>query len=318
MSEISFPSSPDKQSVSFAAWLQDAIRLLKEAGVDSPRLSAELILGYVCEVSKPTLIAYPEKKLTLVQLSRAQGLLRRRAEGEPIAYLLGQREFFSRMFRVTPATLIPRPETERLVELALAAFPETNRPIRFADFGTGSGCIAVTLCAERPLWQGLAVERSSKALNIACRNALRHKVSAQLQPILADFTVPFLREKSLDLVVSNPPYIGLAEYTELSPEVRDFEPVTALVPGFVDSDRVHEHTHHFSPKNLEEPEGLEALKAVAKAAETALRPNGLLLLEHGWRQGAAVKVWLKNHNWLQVTQYTDLAGLDRVIAARRP
>lgn len=318
MSELPFSSPPDEQTVSFAAWLREATRLLEEARVDSPRLSAELILRHVCEVSKPALIAYPERKLIPAQLSRMQGLLRRRAEGEPMAYLLGQREFFSRMFRVTPATLIPRPETEILVELALAAFPESDRTIRFADFGTGSGCIAVTLCAERPLWQGLAVERSSKALNIACRNAVRHKVSNQIQPVLADFTVPFLQEESLDLVVSNPPYVGLTEYAELSPEIRDFEPVTALVPGFVDSDRVHGHTHHAPRKISEEPEGLEALKAVATAAGVALRPGGLLLIEHGWQQGSVFRMWLKNHDWFQIRQHTDLAGLDRVIAARRP
>lgn len=300
------------------AWLRTATRILKEAAVDSPRLSAELLLCHVCGISKVALATRPETRLEKEPLARMEGLLRRRAEGEPAAYLIGQRDFFGRGFRVTPATLIPRPETEHLIETALAAFPASaNTPdtVRFADLGTGSGCIAVTLCAERPEWRGLAVDLSSRALAVACQNATRHNVRQRILPVLADFTQPLLRPGTLDLVVSNPPYVGRTEYAGLSHEVRDFEPVTALVPDFVDSDR---HGHHHEHPSDTAPEGLEHLKRVAFAASNALKPGGLLLMEHGCGQGNAIRLWLESHNWENIMTIKDLSSHDRLISARRP
>ncbi len=299
-----------------AEWVREATRTLTEAAVDSPRLSAELILRNVCGISRVELATRPETPLTAEQLSRMSGLLRRRAEGEPAAYLIGQREFYGRDFRVTPATLIPRPETELLIETALKS---CQGAVRFADLGTGSGCIAVTLCAERPEWRGIMADLSGRALAVACQNAARHKVRERLLPVRADFTRPLLRPASLDLLVSNPPYVGQREYEGLSAEVRDFEPVTALVPGFVDSDKIPGHHHHGpAPGPDTEPEGLEHLEAVAGEAFTALKPGGLLLMEHGWKQGSALKVLLESHTWENVVIYQDLAGRDRLVSARRP
>ena len=271
-----------------------------EAGLDSPRLSAELLLRHVLGISRVELAAYPEKPVPEAALGRLEGLLRRRLQGEPVAYLLGTREFFGRDFHVSPATLIPRPETEHLIEAALAAFPDASRKIRFADLGTGSGCIAVTLCAERPAWQGIALDLSGRALAVARRNAARHKIH-RLLFTRADFTACPLAADSLDLVVSNPPYVSRAEYATLSPEVRDFEPVSALVPAFADDGGRSGHSHdHEALSTLAiqspqapraalpplEPAGLEHLQAVAKAAFSALKPGGLLLMEHGQVQGA--------------------------------
>lgn len=305
--------------ISRADWVREAARTLTEAAVDSPRLSTELILRHVCGITRVELAAYSETPLTDAQLARMNGLLRRRAEGEPAAYLLGQREFYGRDFRVTPATLIPRPETEHLVEAALQG---CEGPVRFADLGTGSGCIAVTLCAERSDWRGVMVELSGRALAVACQNAVRHGVRDRLQALRADFTRPLFRPASLDLLVSNPPYVGKTEYESLSPEIRDFEPVTALIPGFVDSDRVPNHDHHHHGDALAEPsaqaEGLEHLEAVAREAFAALKPGGLLIMEHGWRQGAALKVWLESHSWENIMIMKDLAGHDRLTSARRP
>ena len=299
-----------------AEWVREATRTLTEAAVDSPRLSAELILRHVCGISRVELATRPETPLTAEQLSRMSGLLRRRAEGEPAAYLIGQREFYGRDFRVTPATLIPRPETELLIETALKS---CQGAVRFADLGTGSGCIAVTLCAERPEWRGIMADLSGRALAVACQNAARHKVRERLLPVRADFTRPLLRPASLDLLVSNPQYVGQREYEGLSAEVRDFEPVTALVPGFVDSDKIPGHHHHgHAPGPDTEPEGLEHLEAVAGEAFTALKPGGLLLMEHGWKQGSALKVLLESHTWENVVIYQDLAGRDRLVSARRP
>lgn len=297
------------------SWLRTATRILKEAAVDSPRLSAELLLRHVCGISKVELATRPETRLEKTQLARMEGLLRRRAEGEPAAYLIGQRDFFGRDFRVTPATLIPRPETEHLIETALAAFPTSTDTVRFADLGTGSGCIAITLCAERPAWRGLAVDLSKRALAVACQNATQHGVRQHILPVLADFTQPLLRPDTLDLVVSNPPYVGRTEYAGLSHEVRDFEPVTALVPNFVDSDR-HGHHHEHTPDDA--PEGLEHLKRVALAASSALKPGGLLLMEHGCDQGTAIRLWLESHNWNNIMTIKDLSGLDRLVSAHRP
>ena len=310
--------------LSRADWVREATRTLHEAAVDSPRLSAELILQHVCGISRVELATRPETFLTSDQLSRMTGLLRRRADGEPAAYLLGQREFYGRDFRVTPATLIPRPETEHLIEAALKG---CDGPVSFADLGTGSGCIAVTLCAERRDWRGIMVDLSGRALAVACQNAVRHDVRQRLHPVRADFTRPLLRPESLDLLVSNPPYVGKTEYEGLSAEVRDFEPVTALVPNFVDSDKIPSHDHHHdhggshshAPSTPpDKPEGLEHLIAVAQEAFVALKPGGLLLMEHGYAQGAAIKVLLESHKWENVLILKDLSGHDRVASARKP
>ncbi|MEG1609898.1 MAG: HemK/PrmC family methyltransferase [Bilophila sp.] len=310
-----------------ADWLSTATRTLCAAAVDAPRLSAELLLCHVCGISKIELATHPERQLEPAFCAKMQGLLRRRAEGEPVAYLLGRREFFGRDFRVTPATLIPRPETEHYPSASPFGTKKTAAPIRFADLGTGSGCIAVTLCAERPNWQGLAVDISRRALAIACQNATKYGVRHRIQPALADFTQPLLRPNTLDLVISNPPYVGKTEYAGLSPEVRDFEPVTALVPNFIDSDQHghdhdHEHEHHEHPTSAalqKTPlEGLEHLKTIADAAALALKPGGLLLMEHGCEQGGAIRVWLESHNWSSVNIHKDLAGLDRLVSARKP
>ena len=166
-----------------------------------------------------------------------------------------------------------------------------------------------------------------RALAVACQNAVRHDVRQRLQPVRADFTRPLLRPESLDLLVSNPPYVGKTEYEGLSAEVRDFEPVTALVPNFVDSDKIPSHDHHHdhggshshAPSTPpDKPEGLEHLIAVAQEAFVALKPGGLLLMEHGYAQGAAIKVLLESHKWENVLILKDLSGHDRVASARKP
>ena len=166
-----------------------------------------------------------------------------------------------------------------------------------------------------------------RALAVACQNAVRHDVRQRLQPVRADFTRPLQRPESLVLLVSNPPYVGKTEYEWLSAEVRDFEPVTALVPNFVDSDKIPSHDHHHdhggshshAPSTPpDKPEGLEHLIAVAQEAFVALKPGGLLLMEHGYAQGAAIKVLLESHKWENVLILKDLSGHDRVASARKP
>lgn len=291
-------------------------------GVDSPRLSAEVLLCHALGVSRVELATRPEAPVPAPALDRLEGLLRRRAQGEPVAYLLGQREFFGHAFIVTPATLIPRPETELLVETALEALPASG--VVFADLGTGSGCIGVTLCAERPAWRGIALESSARALPVAARNAHRHGASGRLLLARGDFLAPCLAAGRLDLVISNPPYVSLTDYASLSPEVRDFEPVTALVPLFRDDGGRHGHHHAAQPSPREDAGNPETdtafahLRGVALAAWSALKDGGLLLMEHGWNQGAPLCLWLARHGWETIRQYRDLAGKDRVIGARKP
>lgn len=307
---------------------ESALRPDGGVGVDSPRLSAELLLRHTLGISRVELATRPEAAVPAAALARLEGLLRRRAQGEPTAYLLGQREFFGRDFIVTPATLIPRPETEILVETALEALPAAG--VAFADLGTGSGCIAVTLCAERPGWRGIALDRSGRALGVAARNARRHATAERIVFARGDFLDPCLAPGNLDLVISNPPYVSLTDYAALSPEVRDFEPVTALVPSFADDGgRRARHHHHPTPgkapgeeagekADREAAAALAHLRAVAEAAQTALKAGGRLLMEHGWDQGAALRLWLERHGWEDVRQYVDLSGKDRVIGARKP
>ena len=225
-----------------------------------------------------------------------EDLLERRRSGEPAAYLVGRREFYGRDFFVDSSTLIPRPETELLVDEALKFF-RGREQIRFLDLGTGSGCLAVTLAAERPSWRGTAVDISSEALNVARRNAAAAGVSAAVDFVLADFALPLPFDcRSFDLVVSNPPYISEKEYAALDIGVRNFEPRSALVPG---------------------PEGLEHPRAVEAAARALLKEGGLLLMEHGFLQGEACRALCPDAYWMDMRTGRDLAGKDRFLFAVR-
>ncbi|WP_297829027.1 peptide chain release factor N(5)-glutamine methyltransferase [uncultured Desulfovibrio sp.] len=275
---------------------RDAARRLTEAGVDSPRLCAQLLAGHVLGMDRLHCVLAAERKLTPAELHDLEILTARRATGEPLAHILGAREFFGRSFLVTLHTLIPRPETELLVETALELLP-ARHPLLFADLGSGSGCIGVTLCLERPQWRGLLLELSAPALDVACENAVRLGAAARLKALRADMRAVPLRAAACDLVVSNPPYIAEAERGEVMDEVLRFEPHSAL----------------FSPQN-----GLAHLRAAVSQAARILRSGGLLLLEHGARQGPAVREFLSSASaFTGIAARRDLAGLDRCTLARK-
>lgn len=261
------------------------------AQADSPRIDAEILLGHVLGRTRAQLLAHPE---LIPDLAAAQGfrhLVARRARGEPVAYLTGGREFWSRRFHVTPATLIPRPETELLIELALARLP-CDVPLRIADLGTGSGAIAVTLALERPRCDVIATDLSAAALAVAGDNA-RRLGAANIELRAGDWCAA-LAEERLDLIVSNPPYIAAGD-----PHLRQgdlpHEPVTALTPG---------------------ASGLEAIERIVTAAPAHLRNGGWLLLEHGYGQAAAVATLLERHGYRGIEQRRDLGGHIRAVAAR--
>lgn len=275
-------------------WKILAARHLRET--DAPVLTASLLLCHVLGLDRTVLIAHDEEELSAAEREQLEALLLRRAGGEPLAYILGVREFYGRDFAVDRHTLIPRPETEDMVEEALR-FSFGREDIRFADLGTGSGCIAVTLAAERMRWQGVAVDISKGALKMARRNAEACGVTSRLSFLQADFTgVLPLEEKSFQLVVSNPPYVSEEEYAGLDPGVRDFEPRHALVPG---------------------PSGMEHPCAVEEAARRLLEPGGLFLMEHGWLQGEACRALCSPAFWTRVETMQDLAGRDRFLLAVR-
>ncbi|MFO7300963.1 MAG: peptide chain release factor N(5)-glutamine methyltransferase [Acidobacteriota bacterium] len=226
-------------------------------------------------------------------LERFNLLIARRAAGEPVAYLVGEKEFYGRSFRVGPAVLIPRPETELLVERALAAVDALDRPdLRVIDVGTGSGCIAVTLVCERPSLRVTATDVSAEALALAKENAARHDAVDRIAFVHAPLTGGAV---DVDLIVSNPPYIPEAHREQLMPDVRDFEPHGALFGG---------------------EDGLAVIRALADDARRALRGHGVLLVEIGFGQAADVQRLLEARGFGSIRVHRDLAGIERVVEAR--
>ncbi len=288
---------PDQAQPILSETLLLAERALASAGVDSPRLSAELLAAKAFGLTRLELIMRANERVEAAGLNVFHSLVARRAKGEPVAYLLGEKEFFGLPFLVTPDVLIPRPETELIVEEAKRAFRHDAR-LRFADLGTGSGALAVALAHVFPAASGLAVDLSGRALEVARWNARSNGVEERLVFLHADFTRLSLTPASLDLVVANPPYVTQAEYAALSPEVRDFEPRSAL----------------------ESPEaGLWHLRGLLPVAQRALRPAGVLLCELGAGQGAAALEIVRSYGYgfEQTHILKDYAGLDRILKADR-
>lgn len=271
---------------------------LREKHVDSPRLSAQILLAKGLKLDRLGLFLDMDRPLSPPELDAVRPLVARRGRGEPVAYITAEREFFSMAFEVTPEVLIPRPETELIVEEALRLFPRED-PLAFADLGTGSGCLAVTLAAHFPASRGIALDASPGALEVARRNAERHGVLNRLDFVRASFGDLPPVPGGYGLVVSNPPYVSEEEYAGLASEVAGFEPRNALVPG---------------------PTGLEAYPAVVAAAWKNLAPGGALIMEIGWKQGEAVKHLLESpeFGFEGAAVIPDLAGLDRVVIGRKP
>lgn len=269
---------------------------LAAAGVDSPRLSAEVLLAYALGAQRITLVAEAKRPLTNAELVRAEHFISRREKGEPVAYITGTKEFYGLDFAVTPATLIPRPETEHIVEEAQRLFP-SDASFRFIDLGTGSGALAVTLAALFPQSTGLALDLSAEALAVARKNAERHGVADRIEFVPGDFRHA-LPGGAYDLAVANPPYVGREAYDCLDREVALFEPTGALLSG---------------------EDGLDHVRGLLPRVQTALRGGGVLLMEIGCDQGTAVLRLLnaQDSGFESGVIISDLAGLDRVVRATR-
>lgn len=261
-------------------------------GQNEVRLEAQVLLAKALDVNRAYLIAHAEDIPGELPLSRYIAMLERRLAGEPVAYILGEKEFFGLNLQVAPGVLIPRPETELLVELALERIPP-DRTARLLDLGTGSGAIAIALARHRPLAEVTAVDRSPAALDIAKGNALRHGL-ANVAFLESDWFYA-IAGGTFDLIVSNPPYVVDSDPRLTQGDVR-FEPASALKGG---------------------QSGLDCILKIASEAGAHLRSDGWLLLEHGYDQATACREILLNSGFMDVGSAKDLAGIPRATYGRK-
>jgi release factor glutamine methyltransferase len=278
--------------------LAQAIVHLQNEGVESPRLDAELLLAHVLEVNRAAILTRPDRRLTPKQLTRFRYLVDRRAAREPLAYIVGHREFYGLDFVVNPAGLIPRPETELLVEFALLLgrrlAQEQPSPLRIADVGAGSGAIAVALAVHLPGATVYAVDESAAALAVTAENARRHHVAERVHLLQGDLLAPL--PGAVHLLTANLPYVTSEEWERLPPEIHDHEPRAALDGG---------------------PDGLALIGQLLSVAGACLYPGGAILLEIGASQGAAATDLACRHfPRAEVRLHQDYAGLDRLIVVQ--
>jgi len=263
-------------------WVLEAKLRLADAGIEAAGLEAQLLAAHVLLVDRTWLIAHSADPFPELA---GESLLQRRLGHEPLAYILGYREFFGRRFVVRPGVLIPRQETEVLIEATIKAVQ--NKKAEILDLGTGSGCIAITLKLEEPSWTVRATDISSRALDIAKENA--GDLGAQVEFAEADGFDGF-SERVFDAIVTNPPYIGLEE--SLSDEVQRFEPREALFSGLT---------------------GMEFYERLAKEAKANLKRGGHIVMEVGYKQAKAVALLFENEGWNVLDTVRDLAGIPRVV-----
>lgn len=273
-----------------AALLAAAVAELAAAGSDSPRADAEVLLSHVLAEPRSFLRAWPERTVTPERVAEFRRLVERRTRGEPVAYLSGRRGFWTLELAVTPATLIPRPETETLVELALARIPAAQR-LRVADLGTGSGAIALALAAERPCIEVTATDASRDALAVATANAERLGLD-NVRFVHGDWCAALAGRYTL--IASNPPYLAEHDAHIGRGDLR-FEPRSALAAGC---------------------DGLADLRRIVDTAAVHLEPGGWLLLEHGHDQGESVPALLRAGGYHDIDCVPDLAGRPRVSLGR--
>jgi release factor glutamine methyltransferase len=264
----------------------------REAELDA-RLLAQRVLGW----DAARLLASGDEPASQAFLSAYEPLVDRRAGREPMAYILGMQEFWGLPFEVTPAVLVPRPETEIVVEAALELMP-ADAAGRIADVGTGSGCLAVALARERPAAQVIAIDTSEDALAVAARNAARHHVADRIEFVRSDLlSAPHLADRPIDLIVANPPYVAESDRETLPPEVRDHEPAAALFAG---------------------RDGLAIIRRLAAESASTLKPGGVLIFEIGFGQADAVRGLISATAGLKmVSVRSDLQGIPRTIVAER-
>lgn len=274
-------------------WAADDLR---RRGNDSARLDVELLLARVLGFDRIALIVQSERPLSPAELGAFRELFKRRRAGEPVAYLLGEREFFGISLRVDRRVLIPRPDSERLVEVALERTQARSMLGSALDLCTGSGCIAIAFARRRPTWSVTACDVSSDALSVASHNAHRTGAIRNLRLLEGSLFEPVESER-FDLITANPPYISSGELPELPLDVRAFEPHLALDGG---------------------PDGLDLVRRIVSQATAHLKPGGLLALEIGASQGPATLELFRESGLEDVQLARDLGGRDRVVSGYGP
>ena len=279
-------------------------RVLEQCGCDSPRLDAELLLAHALGLSRARLLAQFDRALSPAELARYRQLIERRRAHEPVAYIVGYQEFYGLDFYVDRRVLIPRPETELLVEKAIELAGKvgdsgygigvSSYPITLADVGTGSGAIAVSLAVHLPQATIYALDSSAEALEVAARNVRHHRVEGRVHLLRGDLLSPL--PEPVDLIVANLPYVSETELAELPPEIRCYEPLSALDGG---------------------PNGLRHIRRLLAQAREYLSPHGAVILEIGATQGKAVAELARQHfPTAEIEIAKDYGGLDRVVIVR--
>jgi release factor glutamine methyltransferase len=266
------------------------------AGIETASLDARLLAQRAFRLDAVELATRENDAAGKTGLERLDALVARRLAREPIARILGEKEFFGLSFTLSPATLVPRPETELVVELALDVLKDCTAP-RFLDLGTGTGCIAIALLAHLPNTRAVAVDRSGDALDTARANAERHGVAERVAFRQGSWLDAVAKDEIFDAIVANPPYVAHAEIETLDLDVRDYDPHLALKGG---------------------DDGLEAFRVLARDTGQHLKPGGTVVVEHGTGQGNAVKSLFVRHGFVGVTGYKDLSDHDRALAALWP
>jgi release factor glutamine methyltransferase len=274
--------------------LRDATACLAAVGVAEPRLDARLLLAEALGVDAAVVFGWPERRLSAVERDRFAGFLERRARREPVSRILGRREFWSLQFRVVPATLDPRPDSETLVEAALAELPDPAAPLRVVDFGTGTGCLLLAFLSERPNATGIGVDLAPAALACARANAEALGLGARARFVASDWGAAVAG--TADIILANPPYIEAGAIAGLDPEVALYDPARALDGGV---------------------DGIEAYRALAAEAARLLAPCGRVFLELGQAQAAPVAALLAARGLAVRAVHRDLAGVERCLVAGR-
>jgi len=277
-----------------AETLRKATEILHESGIAEPRREANSLLAFALAKSKTFLIAHPEYELTGEEQTNFQAFLQRRAEREPFQYITGKQEFYGLDFIVSPHVLIPRPETEMIVENALEIL-KTRENSRFCEVGVGSGCISVAILHNLRTASAIGLDVSEKALEVAKLNAENHQVSERFNLKISN-VFGVLTDETFDLIVSNPPYIPREEIANLQAEVRDFEPLNALT---------------------DEKDGLSIIERIIADAPKFLNPHGFLLMEIGFGQAEDVKQMFDAKIWQTVEILPDLQGIGRIVKAKK-
>lgn len=273
--------------------LKTAAKLLQESGIGAPRREAVSLLAFALQKNKTFLIAHPEYELTREEKTRFLELLRRRASREPFQYITGKQEFYGLDFVVTRDVLIPRPETELVVENAIEILRDEENP-SFCEVGAGSGCISISILHEVKTATATGLDVSEKALEIARLNAENNRVSNRLKLEISNVFFA-LETEIFDLIVSNPPYISSEDIENLQAEVRDFEPLTALTDG---------------------ANGLSIIEKIIAASPQFLKSGGFLLMEIGYDQSGEVRKMFSTETWHSLEILPDLQGIPRMVKAR--